>query len=80
MSVIFCYADSCVKPFEKNEQLHNAGVKKKKKKKKLVLQCRKGCNIMDLLYKECYRSPNNSRFLFMCCLHLVVEVCDNSDN
>lgn len=36
MSVIFCYADSCVKPFEKNEQLHNAGVKKKKKKEACV--------------------------------------------
>lgn len=67
-------ADSCVKPFEKNEQLHNVGVKK------LVLQCREGCNIKDLLYRECYRSPNNSRFLFMFCLHLVVEMCDNSYN
>lgn len=82
MSIII-RADSCVKPFEKktktkkNEQLHNAGVKKKNLHS--VLQCREGCNIMNLIYRDCNNSPNNSRFLFMFCLHLVAEVCNKMD-
>lgn len=44
MSIIIFNADSCVKPFEKNEQLHNAGVKK------TTLCCNAGIDAISRIY------------------------------